>query len=146
MHELAVLARDLPVVFPMHPRTRARLSDQTRRTPGLVLVDPVSYLDFLALEMFASGVLTDSGGVQEETTFLRVPCFTLRENTERPVTMTHGTNTLLGLRPEAIGTIAARLANRPVNLTMPPGWDGEASTRVADVLVPALARSASAAA
>ena len=84
---LIEVARELPVVFPVHPRTRARLEAESLGTPGLMLVDPVGYVDFLALETFASGVLTDSGGVQEETTFLRVPASRLRENTERPITI-----------------------------------------------------------
>lgn len=135
MDGLAELARRLPVVFPMHPRARGRLSEQTQRTPGLHLVDPVGYVDFLALGTFAAGVLTDSGGVQEETTFLGVPCFTLRENTERPVTITHGTNRLLGLRPETLASIPQWLGTPPLNVRMPAGWDGKASARVADVLV-----------
>ncbi len=139
MTALAQLASELPVVFPMHPRTRARLSCEAAGASGLHLVDPVGYLDFLALETFAAGVLTDSGGVQEETTYLRVPCFTLRENTERPVTITHGTNRLLGLRPDAISAIPKWLANQTGNLGMPPGWDGKASIRVADLLVAELA-------
>ena len=98
--ELAEIARELPVVFPAHPRTRARLQHEMIEAPGIRFIDPVGYIDFLALETSAAGVLTDSGGVQEETTFLHVPCFTLRDNTERPVTLTHGTNSLLGLRPE----------------------------------------------
>jgi UDP-N-acetylglucosamine 2-epimerase (non-hydrolysing) len=138
MEALVNLARQLPVLFPIHPRTRSRLSSEIADAPGLLLVNPVGYVDFLALETYAAGVLTDSGGVQEETTFLRVPCFTLRDNTERPVTITHGTNRLLGLRPEALDEIPERLAGTPVRLTMPPGWDGLASTRVADVLVDAL--------
>jgi UDP-N-acetylglucosamine 2-epimerase (non-hydrolysing) len=138
MDALTELTRDLTVVFPMHPRTRARLPERASGTPGLRLVDPIGYIDFLALETFAAGVLTDSGGVQEETTFLRVPCFTLRENTERPITLTHGTNRLLGLRPDALAEIPGWLANPPINLHVPPGWDGKASARVADVLVSAL--------
>ncbi len=132
---LTEIARELPVVFPMHPRTRGRIQREAAAAPGLVLLDPVGYVDFLALETFAAGVLTDSGGVQEETTFLRVPCFTLRDNTERPITLTHGTNKLLGMRPERIAEIVGSLAKTPVNLRSPPGWDGRASTRVADVLV-----------
>ena len=135
MEALAAIARELPVVFPMHPRTRARVSGDILDSPGIHAVDPLGYLDFVALEASAAGVLTDSGGVQEETTFLRVPCFTLRDNTERPVTMTHGTNRLLGLRPEAIARIPGWLANPAVHLHHPPGWDGEASVRVADVLI-----------
>jgi UDP-N-acetylglucosamine 2-epimerase (non-hydrolysing) len=138
MEALAELARDLPVVFPMHPRTHARLSSDFASTPGLHVVDPVGYVDFLALEAHAAGVLTDSGGVQEETTFLRVPCFTLRENTERPVTIRQGTNRLLGLRPQAILDIPRWLARPAVNLHRPDHWDGKAAGRVADVLALAL--------
>jgi UDP-N-acetylglucosamine 2-epimerase (non-hydrolysing) len=135
IRELSAIARSRPVVFPVHPRTRARLASTSARISGLKLVDPVGYIDFLALESFAAGVLTDSGGVQEETTFLRVPCFTLRENTERPITLTHGTNRLLGLRPDRIGEIPELLARTATNLHPPAGWDGRAATRVADVLV-----------
>ena len=106
-----------------------------------MLVDPVAYLDFLALETFAAGVLTDSGGVQEETTFLRVPCFTLRENTERPITLTNGTNRLLGLRPDRITEIPGWLAEPRVALRTPAGWDGKAAIRVAAVLVNELEES-----
>ena len=105
IEQLADIARELPVVFPVHPRTRARLKAEGAATSGIGMVDPVGYVDFLALETYASGVLTDSGGVQEETTYLRVPCFTLRWNTERPITLTTGTNRLLGLQPERIGEI-----------------------------------------
>jgi UDP-N-acetylglucosamine 2-epimerase (non-hydrolysing) len=138
MSALAQLASELPVVFPIHPRTRARLSEKAASAAGLHLIDPVGYLDFLALETFAAGVLTDSGGVQEETTYLGVPCFTLRENTERPVTITHGTNRLLGLRPEAISDIPRWLTERTGTLRAPAGWDGKASSRVAELLVAGL--------
>jgi UDP-N-acetylglucosamine 2-epimerase (non-hydrolysing) len=142
MRALAEIARALPVVFPMHPRTRARLPSELACAPGLQIVDPVGYMDFLALEACASGVLTDSGGVQEETTFLRVPCFTLRENTERPITITNGSNTLLGLRPEAITEIPGWLASPAETYDVPQGWDGKASTRVADVLLADLGEAA----
>ena len=132
---LSAIARNRHVVFPVHPRTRARLACMSAQVSGLKFVDPVGYIDFLALESFAAGVLTDSGGVQEETTFLRVPCFTLRENTERPVTLTQGTNRLLGLRPDRIGEIPELLARATANLRAPEGWDGHAGSRVADVLV-----------
>ena len=138
MEALADLARDLPVVFPMHPRTRSRLPEHLVETPGLRLVDPVGYVDFLALEADAAGALTDSGGVQEETTFLRVPCFTLRENTERPITVSNGTNRLLGLSPTSIAEIPGWLTAVPLNLHPPEGWTGDASRRVADVLLAAL--------
>jgi UDP-N-acetylglucosamine 2-epimerase (non-hydrolysing) len=140
--ELMSLAARLPVVFPIHPRSRRRLPDAAQRAPGLHLMDPIGYVDFVALEALAAGVLTDSGGVQEETTFLRVPCFTLRENTERPITITHGTNRLLGLRPDRIATIPRWLSTRTETLETPPGWDGAAARRIADVLVPALAAEA----
>lgn len=134
MAELSNISRELPVVFPLHPRTRAMVE----RGPiprGVLLLDSVGYLDFLSLEADAAGVLTDSGGVQEETTYLGVPCFTLRDNTERPVTVRAGTNTLLGLDPTRIAGIPAAIsrlsgAARP----MPPGWDGHAAERVARVL------------
>jgi UDP-N-acetylglucosamine 2-epimerase (non-hydrolysing) len=138
MEALANLARELPVVFPMHPRTRSRLPEHLVETPGLRLVDPVGYVDFLALEADAMGALTDSGGVQEETTFLRVPCFTLRENTERPITVANGTNRLLGMNPDAIAEIPRWLTTAPLNLHPPAGWTGQASSRVADVLMSSL--------
>jgi UDP-N-acetylglucosamine 2-epimerase (non-hydrolysing) len=133
MDRLAALARSLPVVFPVHPRTRSRLG--ARAFPGVKLVDPIGYLDFLSLEADARAVLTDSGGVQEETTYLGVPCFTLRANTERPVTIRAGTNTLLGLAPERIDRILPSLAGRhPAPAAPPPKWDGHAAERLADVI------------
>jgi UDP-N-acetylglucosamine 2-epimerase (non-hydrolysing) len=133
MEELAVVARELPVVFPVHPRTRKCLG--TGEWPGITLVDPIGYLDFLSLEADARAVLTDSGGVQEETTYLGVPCFTLRDNTERPVTVQAGTNTLLGLDPGRIAEILPALARNLYNDVDPlPGWDGYASQRVADTI------------
>jgi UDP-N-acetylglucosamine 2-epimerase (non-hydrolysing) len=133
--ELERLSDAYPVVFPMHPRTRARVDGRRNGAAGLHLVAPVGYLDFLALQARAAGVITDSGGVQEETTFLGVPCFTLRENTERPVTLTHGTNRLLGLRIEALRDVPALLdAAGPPAAAAPPGWDGRAAERIADAL------------
>ncbi|MCO5316595.1 MAG: UDP-N-acetylglucosamine 2-epimerase (non-hydrolyzing), partial [Solirubrobacterales bacterium] len=104
---LKQVATDLPVLFPVHPRTRARLEAEggTGDGTGLRLIDPVGYLEFLSLEADAAAVLTDSGGIQEETTYLGVPCFTLRDNTERPVTIELGTNVLLGLDPARITEI-----------------------------------------
>jgi UDP-N-acetylglucosamine 2-epimerase (non-hydrolysing) len=134
--ELDLLARELPVVFPVHPRTRARLG--ARAGARIRLVEPLGYIDFLALEANAAAVLTDSGGVQEETTFLGVPCFTLRDSTERPVTLTLGTNRLLGLDPAAIAAIPALLARPPLPLRPPPGWDGRAAERIADAVSAAL--------
>jgi UDP-N-acetylglucosamine 2-epimerase (non-hydrolysing) len=99
-------------------------------------LDPLGYVDFLSLEADARAVLTDSGGVQEETTFLGVPCFTLRDNTERPITVTHGTNTLLGLDPARISKVIPTLQlARPVAPPPPALWDGRAGERVAAVIV-----------
>ena len=98
------------------------------------MIDPVGYIEFLSLESEAAAVLTDSGGVQEETTYLGVPCFTLRDNTERPVTIRAGTNTMLGLDPSRIAQILPALARtRPVPES-PPGWDGQAAQRVVAVI------------
>jgi UDP-N-acetylglucosamine 2-epimerase (non-hydrolysing) len=134
--QLASLAREIPVLFPVHPRTRKMMEGIEPDHPGLTLVDPLGYLDFLSLVGEARGVLTDSGGIQEETTYLGVPCFTLRDNTERPVTVTSGTNTLLGLDPSAIGRIPALLAERGgAAPPAPPLWDGQASQRIADVVL-----------
>ena len=138
---LGRLAAAMPVVFPMHPRTRARLGEEAlaaalAAAPGLTVTGPVGYVDFLALELRARCVLTDSGGVQEETTSLGVPCFTLRANTERPVTIAQGTNRLLGLDPGEIDRVPALLAEaegRPVP-PAPEGWDGRAAERLAEVL------------
>ncbi len=133
MRELDRIAAELPVVFPVHPRTRKMLADADY--PGVRVVHPVGYLDFLSLEADARAVLTDSGGIQEETTYLGVPCFTLRDNTERPVTVRAGTNTLLGLDPARISEIPT-LLDRTSNgvADPPPKWDGRAAERVADVL------------
>jgi UDP-N-acetylglucosamine 2-epimerase (non-hydrolysing) len=127
------VAQHLPVLFPVHPRTRKMLGEGG--AGAVTLTDPVGYLDFLSLEADAAAVLTDSGGIQEETTFLGIPCFTLRDNTERPVTVRAGTNTLLGLAPERIREIPALLAEAPSDPPQPPDkWDGHAAERVADVL------------
>jgi len=133
--QLADLARKMPVVFPVHPRTRGMMEAIDSKHPGLLLCEPLGYLDFLSLLADARAVLTDSGGIQEETTYLGIPCFTLRANTERPITLTTGTNTLLGLDPAAIASIPALLAERPTSRPEPPPlWDGHASKRIADVV------------
>jgi UDP-N-acetylglucosamine 2-epimerase (non-hydrolysing) len=106
-----------------------------RVDPGVRLLEPVGYLEFLSLQAEAAGVLTDSGGVQEETTYLGVPCFTLRDNTERPVTVRAGTNTLLGLDPSRIAEVLPALAHTNGTAhTAPPGWDGHAAERLAAVI------------
>jgi len=132
VRRMAELAREMPVVFPVHPRTRKKMEAIESEHPGLLLSEPLGYVDFLSLIADAGAVLTDSGGIQEETTYLGIPCFTLRDNTERPVTIRAGTNTLLGLDPAAIAGIPAALAERPAQRPEPPPlWDGRASGRIA---------------
>ena len=133
--QLAALAREMPVVFPVHPRTRKMMEAVESDHPGLLLCEPFAYVDFLSLVADAGAVLTDSGGIQEETTYLGIPCFTLRDNTERPVTIRAGTNTLLGLDPAAIAGIPAALEERSNERPEPPPlWDGKSARRIADVL------------
>jgi UDP-N-acetylglucosamine 2-epimerase (non-hydrolysing) len=132
------VARRAPVVFPVHPRTRQRLADfglLVSLEAGVRLVEPVGYLDSIGLADAAACVLTDSGGLQEETTFLRVPCLTLRPNTERPITISQGSNrltTLDRLRRDLDLALERRESGEP--LPCPPLWDGRAAERVADAL------------
>jgi UDP-N-acetylglucosamine 2-epimerase (non-hydrolysing) len=134
LDRLGEIAAEVPVLFPVHPRTRKAMSG-LELAPGIEVVDPVGYLDFLSLQADARAVLTDSGGVQEETTYLGVPCFTLRDNTERPVTVRLGTNTLLGLDPDRIADVLPALAEEPQEpIERPPLWDGHAAARVVDAL------------
>lgn len=134
------IQRDLPVVFPIHPRTRkcienAGLAPRFAAMKGIRLIDPAGYLDFLKLMAEAAVVLTDSGGIQEETTILGVPCLTLRENTERPVTLTQGTNRLVGLEPESILNAYRAIRSRPrAAVARPEKWDGHAAERIARIL------------
>jgi UDP-N-acetylglucosamine 2-epimerase (non-hydrolysing) len=129
----------LPLVFPAHPRTAARLArsgrHDNRPDPAIRIVDPLPYVEFISLVSEARLVLTDSGGIQEETTVLGVPCLTLRDNTERPVTIRMGTNRLVGTDPEAAVRAAEEvLAERPPVPATPPLWDGEAAERIAAIL------------
>jgi UDP-N-acetylglucosamine 2-epimerase (non-hydrolysing) len=139
---LIALAAHCAVVFPMHPRTRARLegndSLKALEAAGVRCIDPLGYLDFLSLQAGAGAIVTDSGGIQEEASALGVSCFTFRPNTERPVTLTHGTNTLLGDDPMEIAHIRPS-AWDPTPSAIPL-WDGRAAERVADVLVDRYAR------
>ena len=121
------VAETLPVIFPVHPRTRRNLEGSTR----VLLTEPLPYRQFLSLEAKAAAVVTDSGGIQEETTVLHVPCFTLRDNTERPITIELGTNTLLGLEPERLRGVPALLSD-PKSGQIPPLWDGHAGERAAE--------------
>jgi UDP-N-acetylglucosamine 2-epimerase (non-hydrolysing) len=136
LEQLQGVARDLTVIFPVHPRTRRAMEALGVHEPdeGLRLIDPVGYLEFMGLTMGAAAVLTDSGGVQEETTFLGIPCFTLRDNTERPITTTIGTNTLLGLAPERISEVPSLLGAYARAPGIPEGWDGHAAQRIVEVL------------
>jgi UDP-N-acetylglucosamine 2-epimerase (non-hydrolysing) len=136
MDRLGEVSQELPVVFPVHPRTRKMIDSLSLElAPTIRLSEPVSYLEFLSLESDACAVLTDSGGVQEETTYLCVPCFTRRDNPERPVTVRAGTNVLLGLAPERIVDIVPALAWPKSAAKPPPLWDGRASQRVGDALM-----------
>ena len=131
------VSADLPLFFPVHPRTRSRLTDHGIPVSGAIrLVEPLGYLDFLKLQSSAKLVMTDSGGIQEETTVLGVPCLTLRESTERPVTVTHGTNRLVPLERDAI-IVAVReiLDGNPISRRIPQLWDGGAAERIVAILV-----------
>ena len=132
IEKLVEVAQQMPVLFPAHPRTAKGLD-----SPPDWITEPVGYLEFLALEADAGAVLTDSGGIQEETSYLGVPCFTLRDNTERPVTIRAGTNTLLGLDPNRIAEIPGLLAEHEAPAAPPPLWDGKAAERVAEVVASA---------
>ncbi len=144
--QLNGVSKELPVVFPVHPRTR-KMMEGLDVAGGVMLLEPVGYLEFLSLEVDAAAVLTDSGGVQEEATHLGVRCFTLRDSTERPVTTRLGTNTLLGLAPARIADILPALAATPPYApAAPPLWDGHAAGRIADVVEQALLRGPRAAA
>jgi UDP-N-acetylglucosamine 2-epimerase (non-hydrolysing) len=132
MDALCEVADDLPLVFPVHPRTRVRLDDgklysRLEEHPGIMLIEPMSYIPFMNLVLGAKVVITDSGGIQEETSYLGIPCLTLRENTERPITITEGTNCLLG--PADLVRRALALAPQ-CEATPPRYWDGRTAERV----------------
>jgi UDP-N-acetylglucosamine 2-epimerase (non-hydrolysing) len=134
---LVQLAEHGPVVFPIHPRTRARLAEDgglaQLEEAGVACIEPVAYLEFLSLQAGAGAIVTDSGGVQEEASALGVSCYTFRPNTERPITLTHGTNVLLGDDPAEIADV--RPSPHPPTPSAIPLWDGHAGDRVADALV-----------
>jgi UDP-N-acetylglucosamine 2-epimerase (non-hydrolysing) len=137
VEQLVALSRRVPLIFPVHPRTLARLAslslDRLLAESAVVVTAPVAYESFLGLEAEARFVLTDSGGVQEETSALGVPCFTLRDSTERPVTVELGTNVVLGAEPARIAELPA-LLDRPLPSGPIPLWDGRAGERAAAVL------------
>jgi UDP-N-acetylglucosamine 2-epimerase (non-hydrolysing) len=138
---LAAIASRLPVLFPVHPRTRARaestgLAERLRSIPGLRCVDPLGYGDFITLMANAKLVATDSGGIQEETTALGIPCLTLRRGTERPITVSEGTNLIVGVDVDVIASaVEAIVAGRGKRGRVPEGWDGRAAERAADALL-----------
>ncbi|MDJ0786647.1 MAG: UDP-N-acetylglucosamine 2-epimerase (non-hydrolyzing) [Myxococcota bacterium] len=133
---LEEIHQEIPIVFPVHPRTTAAIQNKLGgRPPALRMLEPLGYLDFLRLLMDARLVLTDSGGIQEETTVLRVPCLTLRENTERPVTIDQGSNLLVGTDPDVIRAEARRILDDDAKEGgIPDLWDGGAAARIVDVL------------
>ncbi len=136
LESLLEVNRDLAVVFPAHPRTRKRIDDFGLSAGQLRVLDPLPYVDFLGLQSRATVVITDSGGIQEETTYLGVPCLTVRENTERPITVSMGTNVLVGRDPEKLRAELSRvLSGKAMKGTVPPLWDGHAGERIADILV-----------
>jgi UDP-N-acetylglucosamine 2-epimerase (non-hydrolysing) len=137
LHELSEISNELPVLFPVHPRTRERLREAgvNGHNGSLRLMDPLPYLDFLGLQTRATVVITDSGGIQEETTFLSVPCLTVRENTERPVTAEMGTNILVGRSISRVREEVQKIQNGEKKQgKVPPLWDGKASERIAAIL------------
>jgi UDP-N-acetylglucosamine 2-epimerase (non-hydrolysing) len=132
---LREIASDVPVVFPVHPRTRKKLADAGLQADGLRIIDPLPYVEFVGSQTRAALVITDSGGIQEETTYLGVPCITVRENTERPITVEMGTNHLVGRSIERICSAAYEILNgSKKDAAIPPLWDGHAAERIAAVI------------
>lgn len=137
------ISEKLPIIFPVHPRTRNKIAefgfgDRIEKNANLHLIEPLGYLDFLRLYSGAKLVLTDSGGLQEETTALKIPCLTLRENTERPITVEMGTNRVVGTNTERIIEAAAEILSgkqNPPNAKIPPLWDGETAKRICTALL-----------
>src|SRR3954469_21778801 len=136
LKSLLEINQDLHVIFPVHPRTRQRIADFGIDVTKLHLRDPMPYIEFLALQRRAAVVITDSGGIQEETTYLGVPCLTLRNNTERPITVDCGTNVIIGQNGAKLPCELQKVLNgRTKPGQIPPLWDGRAGERIADVLV-----------
>ena len=140
---LTEIGEKLPIIFPAHPRTRARIDEfgfaDRVKNSNIKLIEPLGYLDFLRLYSGAKLVLTDSGGLQEETTALSIPCLTLRENTERPITIEMGTNILVGTNPQKITETAFDVLankNQTQDAKIPPLWDGKSAERICDIFSP----------
>ncbi|UCE23170.1 MAG: UDP-N-acetylglucosamine 2-epimerase, partial [Candidatus Zixiibacteriota bacterium] len=134
------ISKRMPVVFPCHPRTQNRLEEfglsQTSEGAGLRIIEPLGYLDFLKLQTESRLVLTDSGGIQEETTYLQIPCVTMRENTERPATVDIGTNVIVGTDPDKIAETALNaIKGKGKKGTVPELWDGKTAGRIVDILL-----------
>ncbi|MGA7376065.1 MAG: UDP-N-acetylglucosamine 2-epimerase (non-hydrolyzing) [Candidatus Sulfotelmatobacter sp.] len=136
LESLLEINEGLSVVFPVHPRTRQRIEEFGLNAEKLHLSGPLPYVEFLAMQQRAAVVITDSGGIQEETTYLGVPCLTLRDNTERPVTVTLGTNVIVGQERDKVSSELSKIvAGKAKKGTIPPLWDGHAAERIADVLL-----------
>lgn len=132
---LIAISERLPILFPVHPRTRQRIAEFGLNTEKLHLLEPIPYIEFLSLQSRATAVITDSGGIQEETTYLGVPCLTVRHNTERPITVTVGTNILVGEDTARLTTeLQNILAGKSKKGSVPPLWDGRAGERIAEIL------------
>lgn len=135
LNSLAKVSKDLNIVFPVHPRTRQRITEFGIDSQNLRLLDPLPYIEFLSLQTRAAVVITDSGGIQEETTYLGVPCLTLRPNTERPITVTSGTNILVGDdRGRLIAELGKIMEGKQKKGVTPPLWDGRTGERIANIL------------
>ena len=135
LNALARVSKDLNIVFPVHPRTRQRITEFGIDSQNLRLLDPLPYIEFLSLQTRAAVVITDSGGIQEETTYLGVPCLTLRPNTERPITVTSGTNILVGDdRGRLIAELGKIMEGKQKKGVTPPLWDGRTGDRIANIL------------
>jgi len=143
LNALLAISERLPIIFPVHPRTRAKIDEfgfaKRIGSSNIRLVEPLGYLDFLRLYSGAKLVLTDSGGLQEETSVLGIPCLTLRNNTERPITIEMGTNVLVGTDPEKIKQAAFEVRDSAARAKtrIPPLWDGKAAGRICAALVAA---------
>ena len=138
---LKVIQNDMPIIFPIHPRSHRNLASfhldkRLEELPNLKLIDPLGYLDFLKVMASAQLVLTDSGGIQEETTILKVPCLTLRENTERPITVEIGSNHVVGTKTEDIVRVYKKIIKENWRESqIPPLWDGDAAERIVNLLI-----------
>lgn len=142
LEALSEISRKIPIIFPAHPRTASRIEEfgfaDRIKNSNIIIVEPLGYLDFLNLMSNSKLVLTDSGGLQEETTALKIPCLTLRENTERPITIEMGTNVLVGTNPEKIKQEAFRIlekADFTNDAKVPPLWDGKTAVRICEALL-----------